>query len=66
MSKYSVPNMTCGHCKAKIEDAVLEADPGAALDFDMEKREVEIDTVLSDAEVRAAIEKAGYEATPLG
>lgn len=66
MSRYSVPDMSCGHCKAKIETALLDADPGAELTFDMEAREVEVDSVLSAAEVIAAMTAAGYPATELG
>lgn len=64
MTRFSVPNMSCGHCKAKIEDAVLEADEGAMLDFDMEARQVDIDSALDTAALAEAIKTAGYEATP--
>lgn len=62
MATFSIPNMTCGHCKTKIEDAVLDLDEGATLDFDMEARELDADTVLSTEQVIGAITGAGYEA----
>lgn len=66
MSRFSVPDMHCGHCKAKIEDALLEADGGAGLSFDMEAREVEVDSVLDTPEILAAVKGAGYEASKIG
>ena len=64
--RFSVPEMSCGHCKASIETAVHEADGGAGLAFDMDKREVEIDSVLDTPALIAAIKEGGYEARPLG
>ncbi|HBZ44415.1 MAG TPA: copper chaperone [Maritimibacter sp.] len=66
MTTFSVPNMTCGHCKAKIEDAVLELDDGAILDFDMEAREVDVDSAAGTKAVGEAIKQAGYDAVAKG
>lgn len=66
MSRYSVPDMSCGHCKASIENAVLDADPGAELTFDMDAREVEVDTTLDKTALLATLKEAGYPATELG
>lgn len=60
MTRFSVPDMTCGHCKAKIEDAVLDADEGAVMEFDLEKREVEVDSTLDPDALEAAIKGAGF------
>lgn len=62
MTKFSVPKMSCGHCKSAIEQAVRKVDESAQLDFDMVKREV---TVTSDADTSAIIKSinaGGYEA----
>jgi len=66
MSRFSVPDMSCGHCKAKIEDALLEADGGAELGFDMDAREVTVDSVLETGEVVDTIKGAGYAAAEIG
>ncbi len=65
MSKFSVPEMSCGHCKAAIETALLESDAGADLSFDMAAREVDVDSTLDAAEVIAAMKQAGYEASEI-
>lgn len=66
MSRFSVPDMSCGHCRATIEKALLDADAAAELSFDMEAREVEVDSALNPAEVLATMEEAGYAASQIG
>ncbi len=63
--KFSVPEMSCGHCTAAIEKAVKEADPAAALDFDLSSRNVTIRSSLSADDLGAAISQAGYESEPV-
>jgi len=60
MIRFSVPDMTCGHCKAKIEETVMTADEGAFLDFDLEQRVVEVDSTLDTAALEALITQAGF------
>ncbi|WP_138469228.1 heavy-metal-associated domain-containing protein [Poseidonocella sp. HB161398] len=62
--KYSVPDMSCGHCRASIEKAVRAADPAAELAFDQEQRSVEIGSALEAPAVVAVLAEAGYAATP--
>jgi copper chaperone len=66
MTTFSVPNMSCGHCKAKIEDALLDADEGAMIEFDMDNREVSVDSSMDAAAIAQTIQSAGYEATAKG
>ncbi|KFE36058.1 heavy-metal-associated domain-containing protein [Thioclava atlantica] len=58
---YSVPNMTCGHCKAAVEAAIEEV--GGKADVYLDDREVEVEG-LPEATVLSALKAAGYEATP--
>ncbi len=64
MTTYSVPDMSCGHCKASIEKAVTGADPKAAIRVDLDKRTVDIESTLPQPAIIAALDEAGYPATP--
>lgn len=60
---YSVPDMTCGHCKASVTRE-LSAVPGVAdVDVDLDTKLVVVrGDGLADEALRAAIVEAGYEA----
>lgn len=60
---YAVPKIHCGHCAASIKEEVSEVAGVEAVDVDVDTRVVTIHGLdLSDADLRAAIEEAGYEA----
>ncbi|MCX7561490.1 heavy-metal-associated domain-containing protein [Sulfitobacter sp. F26204] len=62
MTRFSVPQMTCGHCKSSIEKAVASVDADAVVEVDLTTREV---SVRSDANTEMLIEamkSAGYDA----
>ena len=58
---YSVPDMSCAHCKAAIEGAIEEV--GGRARVSLERREIEV-LGLPQATVLSALKAAGYEATP--
>lgn len=62
---YSVPGMSCGHCRAAIT-AEVTAVPGVdSVEVDLETKLVRISGEgLEDVALRAAIDEAGYEAEP--
>lgn len=64
MIRYSIPDMTCGHCKATIEQTVRKLDSAASLMFDMAAREVQIDSTVPQPALLAALAEEGYPATP--
>lgn len=55
---FTVPDMTCGHCKAAIEAAVQEA--GGRATVDLAQKSVTVDGLDKDRAVQA-IRDAGYE-----
>ncbi|NDW54295.1 heavy-metal-associated domain-containing protein [Aliiroseovarius sp. PrR006] len=65
MRRFHVPDMSCGHCKAVIEKAVLTADGQAQLAFDLDAHEVRITSEITDHELLAILAKEGYPATIL-
>ncbi len=60
--KFSVPDMSCGHCKATIESAVKDADAEAILTFDMPNRHLEIQSQMDAARLQSVLSDAGYPA----
>ncbi|MBN9670849.1 heavy-metal-associated domain-containing protein [Roseibium aggregatum] len=63
--KFSVPDMSCNHCKAAIDNAVKEIDGAASLEFDLENRTVAIDSTRSTEEIAAVLKEAGYDSKPV-
>ncbi len=62
MIRYSIPDMSCGHCKATVDKTVKALDPHAVLQFDMGARTVEIQTDAPTAALLAALAASGYPA----
>lgn len=59
---YSVPGMTCGHCKAAVTGELSGVAGVEAVSVDLDTKLVEITGHdLDDATLRAAIDEAGYE-----
>ena len=59
--KYSVPAMTCGHCKASIESEVNKLDGVSQIIVDLEAKTVQVDGTAPDDAIRAAIDEAGFD-----
>lgn len=61
----TVQGMTCGHCVAAVTSEVTKLEGVTGVEVDLATGNVAIasDGPLSDAEVRAAIDEAGYELT---
>lgn len=60
---YTVPAIHCGHCEAAVKQEVGAVAGVESVDVDLETKLVTVRGVdLVDAELRVAIDEAGYEA----
>jgi copper chaperone len=64
MRTYSVPDISCGHCKAAIEGEVGKLDGVTLVEVDVDARSVTVDGTAPDDAIRAAIDEAGYDVAP--
>lgn len=57
-----IEGMTCEHCKNRVEKCINDID-GAAAKVNLKKKEaiVSLEKDVEDEQIRAAIEKAGYQ-----
>ena len=58
---YSVPAISCGHCKAAIEKEVALVPGVERVEVDVERKTVRIEGTAEDAALRAAVDEAGYD-----
>ena len=60
---YSVPGMSCAHCKQAVSSELHDVPGVESVDVDLDTKVVTVRGVrLEDTALRAAIEEAGYEA----
>jgi copper chaperone len=62
--KFTVPDMTCGHCVASLTKAVRTLDPAAEVKADLASKTLTVETASSATAVARALEEAGYPNTP--
>ena len=59
---YSVPGVSCAHCRRAIEDEVSQVQGVEAVGVDLETKTVTVrGEALDEAAIVAAIDQAGYE-----
>ena len=59
---FTVPGMTCGHCKAAIEDEVGKVAGVTGVGVDLDNKVVTVEgTDLDTPAIVAAIDEAGFE-----
>lgn len=57
---YSVPDVSCDHCKSAIESEVAKVDGVDTVEVDIAAKSVRV-VGGDDAAIRAAIDDAGYD-----
>ena len=62
-STYTVTGMTCGHCVASVTEEISELHGVRSVKVDLPTGAVTVDSdnPLDPADVRAAVEEAGYQ-----
>lgn len=63
--QFSVPDMSCGHCKAAVERALARLSPGVTVAVDLPARRVTVEGPVAPAAVIAALSAAGFPAIAL-
>ena len=64
--KLVVEGMTCGHCSARVEKALSAIDGvTAAVDLEAKTANLKLSHDVSDADLKKAVEDAGYTVTAI-
>jgi copper chaperone len=63
MTRLSIPDMSCGHCKATVEKTVAGLDPAATVVVDLTSRHVDVTSNGTVEALIAALKGAGFSAT---
>jgi len=58
---YSVPGISCGHCKMSIEGSVSKVEGVDKVEVDIDAKSVLVEGTAPDQAIRAAIDDAGYD-----
>lgn len=63
---FSVPDMSCNHCKMRIEKTMNESGRVRAIQIDLTLKKVDLESDLKENELIELFDKAGYDATLAG
>ncbi|HKK66247.1 MAG TPA: cation transporter [Clostridia bacterium] len=60
--KFNVPDISCEHCKKRIEATLLAQNAVSSAEVHIEDKTVTVDSELSSDKLIALIDEAGYDA----
>ncbi|MDA3835322.1 MAG: heavy-metal-associated domain-containing protein [Spirochaetales bacterium] len=58
---FSVPDMSCSHCKLRITEALNKLDSTESVFIDLDEKRVEVESSQNPAALIKAIKQAGYD-----
>ena len=63
-AEYQITGMHCGHCEASVRSEIAKLDGVAGIEVSATTGRLVVESAadLSDADVLAAVDEAGYEA----
>lgn len=62
MTTFSIPDMSCGHCKAAVEAAILKLDPQASVVVDLKTRRADVTSTEPEGALINALNAVGFPA----
>lgn len=60
MHEFKLPDMTCGHCKAAVTEALQSVDAQAQISIDLPAQLLRVESSQPQAVLAAALSEAGY------
>lgn len=63
MTMLSVPDMTCGHCRASVTDALSRLSGASKVEVDLTAKTVRVEGAADTAEMIRALDAIGFPAT---
>ncbi len=62
MNDFNVPNLSCGHCVARVTEALHRADPAAKVEVNLKTKQVHVESTADPEALRRELAQAGYPA----
>lgn len=59
---FKVPDMSCNHCKMRIEKTMNESGKVSGLNIDLQTKKVILESDLSESDLVKLFDNAGYDA----
>lgn len=66
MTTLSIPDMTCGHCKASVEAALNALPDAGSVTVDLASKTATTSGPAAPASLLAALDQVGFPATLVG